>query len=106
MVIEEARSLRPAESAAHFVVDDVAATMRELRGRGVEFDEFDLPELQTTDGVATVGDAIAAGSATRTTTFWRSTTERYDGAATPSRSRTVAAISAGPGSQASSSVGL
>lgn len=56
VVIEEKLPLRRAESAAHFVVGDVAATVRELRGRGVEFDEFDLPELKTTDGVATVGD--------------------------------------------------
>jgi len=44
------------ESGARFVVDDVAATVRELRGRGVEFDEFDLPKLETTDGIATVGE--------------------------------------------------
>jgi catechol 2,3-dioxygenase-like lactoylglutathione lyase family enzyme len=56
VVIEEELPLRRAESAAHFVVDDVAATVRELRRRGVEFDEFDMPELKTTDGVATVGN--------------------------------------------------
>jgi hypothetical protein len=38
------------------VVDDVQATVRDLRERRIEFDEFDLPELTTTDGVATVGD--------------------------------------------------
>jgi extradiol dioxygenase family protein len=56
VVIEEARAMRRAESGAHFVVDDVHATVRDLRERGVEFDEFDLPELKTMDGVATVGD--------------------------------------------------
>ena len=56
VVIEEARALRRAESGAHFAVDDVAATVRELRERGIEFDEFDVPELKTTDGIATVGD--------------------------------------------------
>jgi catechol 2,3-dioxygenase-like lactoylglutathione lyase family enzyme len=56
VVIEEARAMRRAGSGAHFVVDDVSATVRDLRERGIEFDEFDLPELTTTDGVATVGD--------------------------------------------------
>jgi catechol 2,3-dioxygenase-like lactoylglutathione lyase family enzyme len=41
---------------AHFVVDDVAGTVRELRARGVVFDDYDLPELKTVDGVAEVGD--------------------------------------------------
>jgi catechol 2,3-dioxygenase-like lactoylglutathione lyase family enzyme len=41
---------------AHFVVDDVAAAVLELRERGVVFDDYDLPELKTVDGVATVGD--------------------------------------------------
>jgi catechol 2,3-dioxygenase-like lactoylglutathione lyase family enzyme len=46
----------PDPTVAHFVVDDVAAAVRELRGRGVAFEEYDLPELKTVDGVATVGD--------------------------------------------------
>jgi catechol 2,3-dioxygenase-like lactoylglutathione lyase family enzyme len=41
---------------AHFVVDDVAETVRELRGRGVRFDDYDLPEVKSVDGVAEVGD--------------------------------------------------
>jgi catechol 2,3-dioxygenase-like lactoylglutathione lyase family enzyme len=50
------RPLGQHTTVAHFVVDDVAATVRELRGRGVSFDEYDLPELKTVDGVATVGE--------------------------------------------------
>jgi catechol 2,3-dioxygenase-like lactoylglutathione lyase family enzyme len=46
----------PALTFAHFLVDDVHATVHELRGRGVVFDEYDLPELKTVDGVAEVGD--------------------------------------------------
>jgi extradiol dioxygenase family protein len=48
--------MRPPRSAAHFVVEDVEATVRELRARGVEFDEFDLPQLRTVEGIATVGE--------------------------------------------------
>ena len=33
-------------------VDDIEATVRELRARGVEFEEYDLPGLRTVDGIA------------------------------------------------------
>jgi catechol 2,3-dioxygenase-like lactoylglutathione lyase family enzyme len=35
-------------------VDDLEATVRELRGRGVVFEQFDLPGLRTVDGIAEV----------------------------------------------------
>jgi catechol 2,3-dioxygenase-like lactoylglutathione lyase family enzyme len=35
-------------------VDDLEATVAELRRRGVDFLEFDLPGLQTVDGIAEV----------------------------------------------------
>jgi hypothetical protein len=56
MVYERPGPLNPAEhhTVAHFVVDDVHAAVRELRERGVVFDEYDLPELKTQDGVAKV----------------------------------------------------
>ena len=34
-------------------VDDVRAAVTELRGNGVEFQEYDLPEVKTEEGVAT-----------------------------------------------------
>ena len=43
-----------------FVVDDVRATVDELRGHGVVFDEYDTPGMKTEDGVATIGDTRAA----------------------------------------------
>ena len=55
-MVEEPRELTSPHSAAHLRVDDVAATVGELRARGVEFDEFDLPGLKTEDGVAMVGE--------------------------------------------------
>ena len=33
-------------------VDDVRAAVKEMRGNGIEFQEYDLPELKTEDGVA------------------------------------------------------
>lgn len=35
-------------------VDDLEATVRELRGRGVAFEEYDLPGLATLNGIAEI----------------------------------------------------
>jgi catechol 2,3-dioxygenase-like lactoylglutathione lyase family enzyme len=45
---------------ASFVVDDVRATVSQLRENGVVFEEYDMPEIKTEDGVATMGDTRAA----------------------------------------------
>lgn len=41
---------------ASFLVEDVESTVRELRGRGVTFEDYDFPGLKTVDGIATLGD--------------------------------------------------
>ena len=41
-------------------VPDARAAVVELRGRGVVFEEYDFPGLKTEDGIADVGDVIAA----------------------------------------------
>jgi catechol 2,3-dioxygenase-like lactoylglutathione lyase family enzyme len=45
---------------ASWEVDDVRAAVDELRSNGVQFEEYDLPEIKTEDGVATAGDFQAA----------------------------------------------
>src|SRR5262245_64671615 len=35
-------------------VENIEATVRELRARGVEFEEYDLPGLRTIDGIAEI----------------------------------------------------
>lgn len=35
-------------------VEDIETTVRELRARGVEFEEYDLPGLKTVDGIAEI----------------------------------------------------
>ncbi|HSI31185.1 MAG TPA: VOC family protein [Miltoncostaeaceae bacterium] len=47
-------------TAAAFRVDDLDAVMSRLRERGVVFEDYDLPELKTVDGVATFGDSRGA----------------------------------------------
>lgn len=54
VVYERGGIVAPAHTAAHFVVPDVEAAVAELRGRGVQFEEYDLPALKTVDGVATI----------------------------------------------------
>lgn len=41
-------------------VPDTHAAVAELRGRGVEFEEYDFPGLKTQDGIATTGGVTAA----------------------------------------------
>jgi catechol 2,3-dioxygenase-like lactoylglutathione lyase family enzyme len=47
-------------TVASFMVKDVEGTVSELRGRGVTFEEYDLPGLKTVDGVATLGEMQSA----------------------------------------------
>ena len=41
-------------------MDDLAAELAELRSRGVEIQEYDMPGLKTVDGVADLGFALMA----------------------------------------------
>ena len=45
---------------AGWTVRDITAVMAELRSRGVTFEDYDLGELQTVDGLADFGTAKAA----------------------------------------------
>ena len=42
-------------TAAEFEVADLDVEMKDLRGKGVTFEEYDFPGLKTVDGVATLG---------------------------------------------------
>ena len=44
-------------TVAGWAVDDLAAEMKWLRGRGVAFEEYDMPGLKTVDGVVDFGPA-------------------------------------------------
>jgi predicted enzyme related to lactoylglutathione lyase len=43
-----------------FEVDDIVAEIRELEGRGVTFEDYDMPGLKTVDHVAEFGGEKAA----------------------------------------------
>lgn len=55
---------REATKADHtvmaFAVDDVEKTIKDLREKGVEFEEYDTPDIKTVEGIATLGDMKAA----------------------------------------------
>jgi catechol 2,3-dioxygenase-like lactoylglutathione lyase family enzyme len=48
------------QTQASWWVDDLDAEVAELRARGVEIEEYDLPGLKTVDGIADVGIARVA----------------------------------------------
>ena len=51
-------------------VDDIEAAVNSLRARGVQFEDYDLPGLTTTDGIATVeGNYPSKGSGERAAWF-------------------------------------
>ena len=47
-------------STAFWAVDDVAAEVRELKARGVVFEEYDMPGMKTVNSIATAGGAKTA----------------------------------------------
>jgi catechol 2,3-dioxygenase-like lactoylglutathione lyase family enzyme len=47
-------------TVAGFRVDNIEEAVASLRERGVAFEEYDLPDLKTGGGIATVGDVRAA----------------------------------------------
>jgi hypothetical protein len=53
-----------AASGAHtqlaFIVVDLQSVVNELKSRGLEFENYDYPNLKTVDGVADLGYARAA----------------------------------------------
>jgi catechol 2,3-dioxygenase-like lactoylglutathione lyase family enzyme len=63
-----------APSGAHtqmgWEVDDIDATVAELRGRGVVFEEYDFPGMKTVDGIAEIeGNYPSKGTGERAVWF-------------------------------------
>jgi catechol 2,3-dioxygenase-like lactoylglutathione lyase family enzyme len=48
------------QTQVSWVVPDLRAEVDELRGRGVEVEDYDMPGLKTKDGIADIGFALAA----------------------------------------------
>lgn len=59
-LIHRADATAPSHTVAAFQVDDLPAVVAALRGRGLVFEEYDLPGLKTTGGIADMGSYRAA----------------------------------------------
>lgn len=51
---------RADHTAASFIVDDVEATVRGLKAKGVVFEEYDMPGLKTVNSIFTKGEMKGA----------------------------------------------
>jgi predicted enzyme related to lactoylglutathione lyase len=60
LVYESVGAGQSRHTVAGFRVDDIEAVVSSLRERGVVFEEYDLPDLKTENGIAAVGDVRAA----------------------------------------------
>ncbi|HSE81329.1 MAG TPA: VOC family protein [Gaiellaceae bacterium] len=60
LVYESVGAGQSRHTVAGFRVDDIDAVVSSLRERGVVFEEYDLPDLKTENGIAAVGDVRAA----------------------------------------------
>ena len=60
LVYESVGAGQSRHTVAGFRVDDIEEAVGTLRGRGVVFEEYDLPDMKTESGIATVGDVRAA----------------------------------------------
>ena len=70
-------------------VDDIEATVRALRARGVVFEEYDLPGLETVDGIADIdGNYPSKGGGERGAWF-RDSEGNVLGVGQPLRRRTA-----------------
>jgi catechol 2,3-dioxygenase-like lactoylglutathione lyase family enzyme len=65
-LVESAGSAAGDHTQRGWEVEDIEATVRELRARGVVFEEYDLPGLTTVDGIAEIeGNYPSKGSGER-----------------------------------------
>jgi catechol 2,3-dioxygenase-like lactoylglutathione lyase family enzyme len=60
VVYESVAAGQSRATLAGFRVDDIDSVVTGLRERGVAFEDYDLPDLKTENGIATIGDLRAA----------------------------------------------
>jgi catechol 2,3-dioxygenase-like lactoylglutathione lyase family enzyme len=60
VVYESVAAGQSRATAAAFRVADLDSVVAGLRERGVEFEEYDTPDLKTKDGIALIGDLRAS----------------------------------------------
>ncbi|WP_434620506.1 hypothetical protein [Arthrobacter sp. A5] len=59
-LLEDPAAKPSGHTAISFEVQDITAAIRDLGTRGVAFEDYDLPDLKTTDHVCVLGSEKAA----------------------------------------------
>jgi catechol 2,3-dioxygenase-like lactoylglutathione lyase family enzyme len=60
VIYERPTPTKADNTAASFMVDNIDASMKELRKKGVVFEEYDFPGLKTVNGIATLENEKSA----------------------------------------------
>lgn len=60
VVYKRGDSPKAENTAAHFRVADIEAEVKDLKSRGIVFEEYDYPSLKTVDSIATMGGVKGA----------------------------------------------
>jgi catechol-2,3-dioxygenase len=60
LVFESSGAPSGTHTQISFDVEDLAATVKDLKARGVKFEEYNTPGLKTVDGIAEIGPTKAA----------------------------------------------
>jgi predicted enzyme related to lactoylglutathione lyase len=59
-LVYEREGTKAEHTVASFEVEDIESVVRELRERGVVFEEYDMPGLKTVNGIASMGPTRSA----------------------------------------------
>jgi hypothetical protein len=62
MYLYQRAATKADHTVATFMVDDIEKEVMELRGKGVKFEEYNIPsmKIKTVNGIATYGDMMKA----------------------------------------------
>jgi catechol 2,3-dioxygenase-like lactoylglutathione lyase family enzyme len=55
LLLYERAPTKADNTAASFSVDDIETEVKEMRSKGIAFEEYDMPGLKTEGGIATIG---------------------------------------------------
>ena len=60
LMLYEREATKADHTVASFEVQDIEGTVKDLKAKGVIFEEYDFPDFKTVDSIATMGPAKAA----------------------------------------------
>ena len=60
MYVYQRAATKADHTVASFAVDNIDAEVKELKGKGIKFEEYDMPGIKTVDSIATIGGMKSA----------------------------------------------